>query len=316
MLDLRHGDCTEILKTLPSASVDAVITDPPYPEIDRSYGRMTENEWFEMMRVVVPECMRVLKPMGSAVFILQPNSERVGKMRMWLWEFMVWVGKEWGIVQDVWWWNTTARPVGVSQWGLTRPSLKACVWIGAENCYRHQKAVLWTESQRNLQKRTENRAYNYKAVTHPSRSGGPDIYIRMAQAAAKNGGVTPFNVLPIPNSNSTDSAGSNGHGAGTPFELADWWTRYICPPMGVVCDPFMGSGTMGITALQHGGSFIGIEKMEQYYNNACGRIRKVEYEMSLPQAQSIFDIGGQPDTDGSDDSNSNDVVVAQSIFDI
>jgi hypothetical protein len=132
-IQLHHGDCTAVLPTMPAASVDAVITDPPYPCIDREYGRWTEEEWFALMRVVVPECMRVLKPSGSAVFILQPNSERVGRMRTWLWEFMLWVGKEWGIVQDAWWWNHAALPVGGAiTKGLLRASLKACVWVGAE----------------------------------------------------------------------------------------------------------------------------------------------------------------------------------------
>lgn len=27
---LYHGDCLEVLPTLPAASVDAVVTDPPY----------------------------------------------------------------------------------------------------------------------------------------------------------------------------------------------------------------------------------------------------------------------------------------------
>lgn len=81
---ILEGDCREVLPTLPSASVDCVITDPPYPHIRRSYGYWTEAEWFDLMRAVVPQCMRVLKPTGSAVFILQPNSERVGRMRLWL----------------------------------------------------------------------------------------------------------------------------------------------------------------------------------------------------------------------------------------
>lgn len=28
--DLRHGECLDVLRSLPDASVDAVITDPPY----------------------------------------------------------------------------------------------------------------------------------------------------------------------------------------------------------------------------------------------------------------------------------------------
>jgi site-specific DNA-methyltransferase (adenine-specific) len=30
MIDLRLGDCLEVMKTLPDGSVDAVVTDPPY----------------------------------------------------------------------------------------------------------------------------------------------------------------------------------------------------------------------------------------------------------------------------------------------
>ena len=68
-----------------SASVDAIITDPPYPCIDRAYGRMTEAAWLDMMRTVVKECQRVLKPSGSSMFILQPNYRSVGSMRLWAW---------------------------------------------------------------------------------------------------------------------------------------------------------------------------------------------------------------------------------------
>lgn len=52
-IQLMHGDCLSLLPSIPSASVDAVISDPPYPEIDRDYGRWTEAEWHELMRGVV-----------------------------------------------------------------------------------------------------------------------------------------------------------------------------------------------------------------------------------------------------------------------
>lgn len=37
MIDLRNGDCTQILKTIPSNSIDCIITDPPY-ELDNHGG--------------------------------------------------------------------------------------------------------------------------------------------------------------------------------------------------------------------------------------------------------------------------------------
>jgi hypothetical protein len=63
-VDWHHGDCRDVMKTLPDQSINAVFCDPPYPEISRDYGRMTEKDWHAMMRSVVTECRRVLKPRG------------------------------------------------------------------------------------------------------------------------------------------------------------------------------------------------------------------------------------------------------------
>ena len=258
-IDLRHGDCCDVLPTLPAQSVDAVITDPPYPCVKRrDYGYWTEAEWWTLLvERVIPEVQRVLKPRGSAVFILRPNSERVGQIRGWLWEFMAWVCRDWNMVQDIWWWNPCTIPSGVcipKERGLTRESVKACVWCGPPDCHRDQEAILWEESQRNAMCRATIRCENrrYPSDNHKTEA----IY----QSAPERGGVTPYNLLPIPNGNSSSSAGAYGYPSGTPLKLATWWTRYIVPPGGTVLDPFNGAGTMGLAALLQGCSYIGIEK--------------------------------------------------------
>lgn len=280
MYTLHHGDCLEIMPTIPTASVDAVITDPPYPMIKRDYGMLTEAEWWDLMMGVVKETRRVLKPTGSAVFILQPNSRKVGSMRGWLWRFMWWITEEWNMVQDVWWWNVSALPTGVStpiERGLLRASVKACIWSGNEKCYRNQSNVLWDESQDNATKRLTARMGR---VEHPS-GQGINAY-NATRTSIERGGVTPFNLLPVPNTNSVSSSAAYGHGAGTPLKLADWWTRYIVPQGGVVLDPFCGAGTMGIAALQNGASFIGIEKMESYADISRRRIADSVHGQTLP----------------------------------
>jgi DNA modification methylase len=271
MIELHHGDCLDVMPTLSSASVDAVICDPPYPEIPRDYGRMTEGEWLAMMKLLVPEVQRVLKPQGSAVFILQPNFRNPGAMRLWLWKFMVWVGEEWNIVQDAYWLNTTPYVTAhASQSGLLRSCIKPMVWAGPPDCYRNQDAILWTESESNRLKRMSDRATRMDLEYRPS--GGQVREGRQVSAAGERGGVTPFNVLPTANANSQSSAGAHGHGAGTPYALADWWTRYICPPAGTVLDPFGGSGTMGLAAIANGCDFIGIEKMDKHYQTMKARV--------------------------------------------
>ena len=274
---LYQGDCLDVLPTLEAGSVDAVITDPPYPGIKREYGYWEPDEWLGMMRQLVPEVRRVLKPSGSCVMVLQPNSERVGRMRTWLWEFMAWVGKEWGIVQDAYWWNFTAPPTVHTHRtrGLMRGSVKPCVWLGDADCYRNQDGVLWTESDSNRAHRQSTRALQYRP------SGLSIRPQRCANAALERGGSTPFNLLPIANADSQSSAGANGHGAGTPLELCRWWTRYICPPGGVILDPFAGTATTGIAALEHGCDYVGIERYAKYVPIARQRLEQAAAQQRL-----------------------------------
>lgn len=41
-------------------------------------------------------------------------------------------------------------------------------------------------------------------------------------------------------------------------------------------DPFMGSGTTGVAAVQAGRRFIGIERDERYFEIACRRIEQAQ----------------------------------------
>lgn len=262
-----HGDCRDELPKLASNSVDAVITDPIYPEMDREYGRITESEWHDLMKTVVKECRRILKPTGSAVFILQPNYESVGQMRIWLWEFMVWAAREWNLVQDVYSWTQDAMPLtGTNRkQGLMRQSVKTCVWLGPKDCFRNQDAVLNTSSQR-----TADRSTSDDRLVQGRNDKGYRIG-RMAGAAAERGGTTPFNLMPI--SNGGQPRGD--HPATTPKQLAEFWSRYLLPENGVLLDCFSGGGGILAAGLDHGASrVIGIEQEERYIDLAWDRIRK------------------------------------------
>jgi len=48
----------------------------------------------------------------------------------------------------------------------------------------------------------------------------------------------------------------------------------ICPPGGVVLDPFQGSGTTGVAALQSGRRYIGVECVSEYHGIACRRLEE------------------------------------------
>lgn len=72
--------------------------------------------------------------------------------------------------------------------------------------------------------------------------------------------------------NKSDRGGGNDHPTVKPTELMRYLCRLVTPAGGLVLDPFMGSGTTGKAALLEGYDFIGIEDKEDYVTLAHHRI--------------------------------------------
>jgi DNA modification methylase len=64
------------------------------------------------------------------------------------------------------------------------------------------------------------------------------------------------------------------HPTQKPLEVMKWCIGHLPEPNETILDPFMGSGTTGVAAIQMGRSFIGIEREERYFEAACRRIRE------------------------------------------
>ena len=65
---------------------------------------------------------------------------------------------------------------------------------------------------------------------------------------------------------------NNNHPTVKPIELMKYLCRLITPKGGTVLDPFMGSGSTGMAAVDEGFDFLGIEKEEEYFKIAKNRI--------------------------------------------
>ena len=64
---------------------------------------------------------------------------------------------------------------------------------------------------------------------------------------------------------------SRDHPTQKPLQLMRWCIEQAGNPQ-TILDPFMGSGTTGVAAIQLGRKFIGIEREERYFQIACERI--------------------------------------------
>jgi site-specific DNA-methyltransferase (adenine-specific) len=65
----------------------------------------------------------------------------------------------------------------------------------------------------------------------------------------------------------------NGHPSEKPLRLMEWTIQTV-KASGVILDPYMGSGTTGVAAIQMGRKFIGIEREPKYFDIACKRIEQ------------------------------------------
>jgi DNA modification methylase len=74
--------------------------------------------------------------------------------------------------------------------------------------------------------------------------------------------------------------GGKEHPTQKPIEVMSWCLDFL-PPRQRVIDPFMGSGTTGISCVKRGHAFTGIEIDPGYFDLACSRINKALLEPDM-----------------------------------
>jgi DNA modification methylase len=78
------------------------------------------------------------------------------------------------------------------------------------------------------------------------------------------------NVLPSGRQPSKD----RDHDTQKPLELMGKLIEVQSPPGGIVLDPFMGSGSTGVSAVRSGRHFVGIEHDPEHFATSCRRVEE------------------------------------------
>lgn len=74
--------------------------------------------------------------------------------------------------------------------------------------------------------------------------------------------------------------GGKVHPTQKPIALMRWCIAKLAAPQ-TILDPFMGSGSTGVAAVQMGRDFIGIEREPKYFDIACRRIEEAQRQGDL-----------------------------------
>lgn len=253
---LIEGDCLEAMKTLEDASVDAVVTDPPYSSgalhvggkqatCDQKYGPKSMGQWSKGK--AYPEycgdnCDQMTWILFSRTWLLE--CYRASKEGAHLYVFCDWrqLGAAISAIQMAFW-----QYRGVVVWdkgNSARAPLPGLWRHGAE-------FVLWAAKGKPW-----------------SVTGGEWLE-----------GVAPVhNVIPDANVRGKE------HVTQKPVPLLRKLIKTGSPPGGVVLDPFMGSGTTGVACAMEGREFVGVEMQPDYFAIAQRRIAEAAGPLFAPSA--------------------------------
>lgn len=242
---LYQGDCLELMKNIPDASVDMVLTDPPYSSgglfagdrkantrtkyTDSKYNgaarfqnfsgdNMDQRSFTEFMRMVLNKCRQKSKAESvCAVFVDWRN-----------------IAAMIDAVQCAGW---TYRGIVAWDKGICRP---------IPNRFRNDcEYIVWGT---NGPRKTE-----YKKGVFI----GPGCYhIKSVGTKQKH------------------------HQTEKPVELLEKLLA-ICPDSGTVLDPFVGSGSTGVACVNTGRNFIGMELDPGYFETAKRRIKEAQEQLRI-----------------------------------
>lgn len=77
------------------------------------------------------------------------------------------------------------------------------------------------------------------------------------------------------------------HPTQKPVELMRWCIEMCKNTPRTILDPYMGSGTTGVAAVQMGRQFIGIEREQRYFDLACRRIEAAQKQAALFEPEPV-----------------------------
>jgi site-specific DNA-methyltransferase (adenine-specific)/modification methylase len=107
-----------------------------------------------------------------------------------------------------------------------------------------------------------------KLNSMPSYSDGEIAWTNIKGAAVKK-------IAQCNNGMASMQDGDRWHPTQKPERVMRWCLGFL-PDAKTILDPFMGSGTTGVAAVQMGRDFIGIERESKYFDIACKRIEDAQ----------------------------------------
>lgn len=251
------GDAGKLLPHLPDASVDLVLTSPPFAlQRQKEYGNVSQDTYVDWLLSFCSEVYRILKPSGSFVVDLGGAYLKGRPVRS-LYNYRVLLRLcdelDFRLAEEFFWYNPAKLPSPIEWVNKRKIRAKDAVntlwWLSKSDFPKADIRHVLVPYSARMRKLLADAQHFYTPKKRPS---GHDIGISFA---TDNNGAIPSNLLEIPNTESNSSylrlcrlAQATPHPARFPEKLPTFFIEFLTAPGDTVVDFFAGSNTTGAMA--------------------------------------------------------------------
>ena len=271
-IEIHLGDSKEILKQLPSNSIDLIVTSPPYADQRKNtYGGIKADKYVDWFLPISQELYRVLKPTGT--FILNIKEKVInGERSTYVLELILEMKKQgWLWTEEFIWHKKNCYP---GKWpNRFRDAWERLLQFNKDKHFQmYQEAVMvptgeWAKTRLKRLSPTDKQRDNSKVLSGFGKNISNWVGRNMAY---------PTNVLHL-----ATECSNKKHSAAFPDALPEWFIKLFTKEQDTVLDPFMGSGTTLVAAQKLARSSIEIDILPEYYD----LVRKTFDKQSLVETK-------------------------------
>ncbi|MCI0462531.1 MAG: site-specific DNA-methyltransferase [Gemmataceae bacterium] len=258
------GDSLDVLPPFADASVNLIVTSPPYAlHFKKEYGNVEQGQYVNWFLPFAREFHRLLKDDGSLVIDIggawQPGQPT---RSLYHFELLIALCREVGfhLAQEFYWYNPAKLPSPAEWVNVRKLRVKDAVeclwWLSRTPWPKANNQNVLQEYSPDMQRLLER---GYRAKERPSGH-------RITRKFKDNGGSIPPNVIICGNNDANgpylsrcQETGRKPHPARFPAAIPLFFVRFLTEKGDLVLDPFAGSNTTGEVCEAEGRRWIAIE---------------------------------------------------------
>tara|TARA_Y100000590_G_C15719431_1_gene1013030 strand:+ start:1691 stop:3097 length:1407 start_codon:yes stop_codon:yes gene_type:complete len=273
-----NGNCLDVLKDVslfPNESIDLIVTSPPYADKrGKNYPTIPSKEYVKWFLKLSKELKRVLKSRGSFILNIKEHVKDFER-QTYTYELVLALKEQgWLWIEEYCWYKKTSFP---GKWKVRfRDNWERCYHFAKQKDLKFYHSSVekpigdWAKIRFKDGIIKDIDKNKYKSKTGSGFSRKVENWSEKDTVHPHN--VLEFNEIDTPLIKLASVTSNVNHSAAFPIELPGWFMKLLTRKNDIVLDPFMGSGSTALAAIEHNRNYIGIEIEQDFIDVANTRI--------------------------------------------